>query len=257
MDVITIPSLFDNYAYLIVNDATGEAAVVDPAEAWPVLRLVQGRRLKLTAVLCTHHHQDHVGGIDELLDEFPDLRVVGFRPDRQRIPLLNELLDDGDEFTVCGQQCSIMQTPGHTTTSVVYRFGEHLFVGDTLFGAGCGRLFEGTAAQMADSLAKIVACGERTRLYFGHEYTMVNLRFAQQLEPGNGAIGERLQAVAELRRTERPSSPSAVSEELQTNPFLRVQQKELIDTLAARHGLTDHSPLSVFQTVRQLRNDFS
>jgi hydroxyacylglutathione hydrolase len=257
MDVITIPSLFDNYAYLIVNGATGEAAVVDPAEAWPVLREVQGRGLKLTAVLCTHHHQDHVGGIDELLDEFPDLRVIGFQQDRQRIPLLNELFDDGGEFTVCGQQGSIIHTPGHTTTSVVYRFGEHLFVGDTLFGAGCGRLFEGTVAQMADSLAKIVACGDRSRLYFGHEYTMVNLRFAQQLEPGNAALAERMKAVAELRRTERPSSPSTVAEEVQTNPFLRVQQQELIDTLTVRHGLTDHAPLSIFRTVRQLRNDFS
>ncbi len=257
MDVITIPCLFDNYAYLIVNGATGEAAVVDPAEAWPVLREVQGRGLRLTAALCTHHHQDHVGGIDELLDEFSDLRVIGFQQDRQRIPMLNELLDDDGEFSVCGLQGSIMHTPGHTTTHVVYRFGEHLFVGDTLFGAGCGRLFEGTAAQMVDSLAKIVACGDQSHLYFGHEYTMVNLRFAQQLEPENVALAERMKAVAELRRTERPSSPSTVAEEVQTNPFLRVQERELIGTLAARYGLTDHAPLSVFRTVRQLRNDFS
>ncbi len=256
MEIITIPCLFDNYAYLVRHEERQDVIVIDPAESWPVLRELQSRDLTLTAVLCTHHHRDHVGGIEELLEEFPDLRVLGFEADRQRIPELNELLKEGDTIFISGLSGQVLRTPGHTETSLAYRFGDELFVGDTLFGAGCGRLFEGTAEQMMGSLARIVACGEQVRLYFGHEYTMKNLRFAAQLEPDNRDIEQRIKRVAELRDRARPSAPSTVVEELRTNPFLRCDTPAVIDSLAAEVGLVDRSPRAVFRALRELRNDF-
>ncbi len=257
MDIITIPCLYDNYSYLLIDSEQRQAAVVDPGEAWPVLREIQGRDLQLAAVLCTHHHHDHVGGIDDLLDQFPAARVFGFHADAPRISQLTDSLQDGEELAVCGQPCTVLHTPGHTTNSIVYRCGDDLFVGDTLFGAGCGRLFEGTAEQLAASLARIVACGPQARVHFGHEYTMQNLRFASQMEPGNEQVVERMQRVAEMRQVGRPSTPSTVAEELATNPFLRVDAEEIIATLREQHGVADHSPLAVFRSLRQLRNEFS
>jgi len=257
MSVVTIPCLYDNYSYLLVNETSGECAVVDPSEAWPVLREVESRGLRLGAVLCTHHHQDHIGGLEDLLQECGELRVLGHQFDLERIPQLTELLPDGAAISVCGLTGSVRHVPGHTTTSVFYRFARHLFVGDTLFGAGCGRLFEGTAAQMLNSLARITEVEKDCRIYFGHEYTGINLRFARQVEPGNPAIGERQARVEELRKKELPSAPSTLTEELNTNPFLRVEQPEIIDYLAREHGFTGTAPVEVFGALRQLRNHFS
>lgn len=257
MEIVTIPCLYDNYSYLIIGDNRIDTAVVDPSEAWPVMRELERRKLSLAAVFCTHHHQDHIGGIDDLLDTYPHLRIIGFRKDVGRIPKLTELLDDGDSITVGSISGKIFHTPGHTSASVVFHIGNKLFVGDTLFGAGCGRLFEGTAEQMVASLARIVSCGPGTGLYFGHEYTALNLRFAAGVDATNDAIRKRAGIVDELRAGGKPSSPSTIEQELATNPFLRVTEPGIIDYLESQVGLKSHGPVEVFAAIRALRNHFS
>lgn len=258
MDVVVVPCLFDNYAYIIYNEATREAAVVDPSEAWPVKRELGERGLMLTSVLCTHHHHDHIGGVDDLLDDGPDnIRVMGYRGEANRISQLNELLDDGDTVTVCGISGQVFHTPGHTTGGMVYHVGDCVFTGDTLFGAGCGRLFEGTAGQMMRSLQKITACGKDKKLYFGHEYTLTNLRFAAGIDPENEAVKKRFQHIENKRENGEPSAPSTVAEELLTNPFLRCGETSIISGLENRNLLKDSDPETVFAQIRELRNRFS
>lgn len=257
MEILTIPCLYDNYAYLIVNDKSREAAVVDLPEAWPVMRELSARELTLTAVLCTHHHQDHIGGLDDLLDEYEELAVYGFHEDRKRIPYLNVFLKDNDQFKVCGFNAQLLHTPGHTSTSVVFQAGDHFFVGDTLFGAGCGRLFEGTPEQMVRSLDRIAGCSTDSKIYFGHEYTELNLRFAAEVDPLNQAIGKRQSMVSALRQKGLPSSPSTLADELATNPFLRVEDTSVIAHLKAVQQLSRTDRVSVFAALREKRNHFS
>ena len=197
MEIVVIPCLYDNYSYLVVHG--NKAAVVDPSEAWPVMKVVDDRGLKLSAVLCTHHHHDHIGGLPDLLDEYGTLEVYGFFQDRKRIPLMTRPLRDNERFSVCGLDVDVFHTPGHTSTHVVFHIEGHLFVGDTLFGGGCGRLFEGTAEQMVHSLDRILSCGKQSRIYFGHEYTELNLRFAAQVDPSNPAIS----VIPHQRRNQR------------------------------------------------------
>ncbi len=257
MEIITVACLYDNYAYLIVNKHSAEAAVVDVPEAWPVMRELSDRGLQLTTVLCTHHHSDHIGGLDELLDEYGQLRIVGFHGDTKRIPQLNELLRDEDRFQVCGYHGRLLHTPGHTSTSVVFQVEDHLFVGDTLFGAGCGRLFEGTPEQMVDSLDRITAFSTDSRIYFGHEYTELNLRFAAEVDPTNPAITGRRERVAELRAEGLPSAPSTLAEELATNPFLRIEDESVIEQLRTGQGIDGSDRVAVFAALREKRNQFS
>lgn len=257
MEIITIPCLYDNYSYLIIGENKAGVAVVDPSEAWPVMRELQSRGVELDAVLCTHHHHDHIGGIDDLLEEFPDLRVVGFKEDANRIPQLTELLGDEESFSVGSLSGVMFHTPGHTSTSVVFQVSNKLFVGDTLFGGGCGRLFEGTAEQMSGSLARIAERGPGTELYFGHEYTGLNLRFAAQVDPGNPAIPQRAGMVEKLRENNKPSSPSTIEQEFETNPFLRSREPGIIAYLEKQGGLPDHDPVTVFAALREIRNHFS
>lgn len=257
MEIITVACLYDNYAYLIVNENSAEAAVVDAPEAWPVIRELSDRELKLTTVLCTHHHSDHIGGLDDLLDEYGPLRIVGFGEDKKRIPQLNELLRDEDRFQVCGYHGRLLHTPGHTSTSVVFVVEDHLFVGDTLFGAGCGRLFEGTPQQMVDSLGRIAACSRDSKIYFGHEYTELNLRFAAEVDPTNPAITGRRDRVAGLRAEGRPSAPSTLAEELATNPFLRIDDAAVIEQLGTGQRIDGTDRVAVFAALREKRNHFS
>ena len=257
MKVIVVPCLQDNYSYLLFDEQSGEAAVVDPSEAWPVLRELEKRQLRLQAVLCTHHHADHVGGLETLLEERGRVRVIGFEGDHSRIPLLNELLADGQAFSVCGVSGRMLHTPGHTTGGVVYHLENHLFTGDTLFCGGCGRLFEGTAAQMLASLDKLMGCDPETLIYCGHEYTAVNLKFACQVEPENQETAKRLARVQEERARGLPSVPSTLADERKTNPFLRCREPAFIQRVQANHALKDTGPEALFAFVRGLRNNFS
>ena len=255
MEVVVVPCLYDNYSYLIINGK--QAAVVDPSEAWPVMNLIEDRGLELSSVLCTHHHNDHIGGLPDLLDEYGSLDVYGFFQDRTRIPLITMPLQDNESFSVCGLAASVIHTPGHTSTHVVFRLEDHLFVGDTLFGAGCGRLFEGTAEQMVNSLDRIIDCGSQCRIYFGHEYTELNLRFAALVDPANQTIGKRATQVSEMRREDRPSAPSTLKEEFDTNPFLRIEDSAIIEQLEKEGRLDSSDRVAVFAALREQRNNFS
>jgi hydroxyacylglutathione hydrolase len=258
-DVVPVPQLSDNYAYLIVDPATGEAGVVDCAEAPRVLDEAGRRRVQLRAALATHHHFDHVGGNLDLLSALPELRVYGSADDAPRIPGITDRLREGDRLTVGGLDATVIMIPAHTSGHVAYHFPaeQMVFTGDTLFAGGCGRLFEGDAAQMMASLARLAELPDETRVYCGHEYTEKNLRFAVTLEPANQPLREKLARVEALRRAGKPTVPSTLAEERATNPFLRVDSPELRASVRARvPDLRVDDPVAVFAAVRRLKDDF-
>lgn len=255
MRVIQIPLLRDNYGYLIVCEKTGEAAVVDPSEAEPVLKQVEREKVSLKAILNTHHHRDHTGGNSGLLERRA-LEVYGHIVDKGRIPGLSHPLDDGDEVRIGEHKGKVLFIPGHTKGHVAYLFDNNLFCGDTLFTAGCGRLFEGTAEQMHDSLNRLQQLPAETLVYCGHEYTEKNLRFAMTLEPDNKKLAEKLEKVRSLRAKGISTVPSTMAEEKETNPFLRWDSKEIQGSLKRGFPKLGLDPVSVFAKVRELKDQF-
>lgn len=254
MKIIPVPCSFDNYSYLLICQETGLGAVVDPTEAWPVMQEIEKHGVTLKAILCTHHHQDHIGDIGVLVDEFGDLEVVCHTSDQQRISSANSLADDGSHIRIGNLEGTVLHTPGHTSGSICYNFRNSLFTGDTLFGAGCGRLFEGTPEQMLQSLEKILSsCNDDTKVYFGHEYTRKNLEFAMEIEPGNGDIKARLNL---LGTSEGLSTPSSLQVERRTNPFLRSAEESVKKGLELRGILGLEEKLDVFTQLRNLRNSY-
>ena len=259
MEIVPVPQLSDNYAYLLIDGETGEGAVVDCAEAAPVLAEARRRSVRLAAVLATHHHFDHVGGNADLLAAVPGLRVYGSADDAPRIPGITNRVRDGDPVEVGRMRGRVILIPAHTSGHVAYYFPTEraVFTGDTLFAGGCGRLFEGDAAQMMASLAKLAALPDDIRVYCGHEYTEKNLRFAATLEPGNRALQEKLAAVEKLRRAHRPTVPSTIAEEKATNPFLRTDSPELAASVRARRpDVPAGDRVALFAAVRQLKDRF-
>ena len=259
MDVFPIPQLSDNYAYLLVDPASGEAGIVDCAEAEPVLEEVARRGVSLRAVLATHHHFDHVGGNRDLLAKLPDLRVYGSADDAPKIPGITDRVNDGDPVQVGGVRGRVLFIPAHTSGHVAYWFPDQraVFTGDTLFAGGCGRLFEGDAAQMMSSLGKLAGLPDDTRVYCGHEYTEKNLEFALTLEPGNPALRAKMAAVQALRRAGKPTVPSTIEDEKETNPFLRTDSPELAASVRARvPGLPAGDRVALFAAVRGLKDRF-
>ena len=259
MEVVPVPQLTDNYAYLVIDPVSRDAAVVDCAEAAPVLREVDRHRIRLIGVLATHHHYDHVGGNLDLLAAHPGLRVHGSADDAPRIPGITHRLRDGDPVEVGSLRGRVIMIPAHTSGHVAYYFpGEHaVFTGDTLFAGGCGRLFEGDAAQMMGSLARLAELPDDTRVYCGHEYTEKNLRFAAMLEPGNRALADKLARVQAVRRTGGFTVPSTIGEERATNPFLRTDSGELAESVRARvPDLPPRDPVALFAAVRALKDRF-
>lgn len=257
MDVIPIPQLSDNYAYLIVDPASGDAGIVDCAQAAPVLAEVARRGVRLRTVLATHHHFDHVGGNRDLLEALPGLRVYGSADDAPRIPGITDRVHDGDAVEIGELHGRVIFIPAHTSGHVAYYFPEKrtVFTGDTLFAGGCGRLFEGDAAQMMHSLGRLAALPDDTRVYCGHEYTEKNLKFARTLEPGNPALEAKLASVGALRRAGKPTVPTTIGEERATNPFLRTDSHELAASVRARVGdLPAGDPIALFAAVRALKD---
>lgn len=255
MRIIQIPLLRDNYAYLAVCEKTNEAAVVDPSEAGPVIRQVEKERVILKAILNTHHHRDHTGGNVGLLERWP-LQVYGHRIDKERIPGLTDPLDEGNEIVIGELRAKVLFIPGHTKGHVAYLFENKLFCGDTLFTAGCGRLFEGTAEQMHDSLSRLKQLPADTLVYCGHEYTEKNLQFAMTVEPNNRKASQRLQRVRGLRAQGISTVPSTMAEERETNPFLRWDSNEIQANLRSRFPSIGSDPVSVFAKVRELKDQF-
>ncbi len=257
MQVIPIAQLTDNYAYLVVDEPTGKAAVVDCAEAEPVLRTVREADVELVAILPTHHHWDHIGGNEDLLRRRP-LEVYGYEGQGHRIPGCTREVKDGDTIHVGGLGARIVFIPAHTAGHVAYHFEPEraVFTGDTLFAGGCGRLFEGDAAMMIRSLSKLMTLPDDTRVYFGHEYTEKNLRFALTLEPGNRALQQKHAWAVEQMRNNRSTVPTTISSEKETNPFLRWNSPELRATLQQRFPDLPLDDVSVFAKTRALKDAF-
>ena len=259
MEIVPVPQLADNYAYLLIDPASREAAVVDCAEAAAVLAEAERRGARLTAVLATHHHFDHVGGNPDLLAALPGLRVYGSADDAPHIPGITDRVRDGDPVPVGLLRGRAIMIPAHTSGHVAYHFPSvrAVFTGDTLLAAGCGRLFEGDAAQMMASLARLAALPDDTRVYCGHEYTEKNLRFAAMLEPGNRTLAAKLAAVQALRREGKFTVPSTIGEEKVTNPFLRIDSPELAASVRAQiPELLPADPVALFAAVRALKDRF-
>jgi len=225
MRIVQIPLLRDNYGYLVQCRQTNTTAIIDPSEADPVWQRAEQEKVSLTTILNTHHHRDHTGGNEGLLAK-QQLKVYGHKSDRERIPGLTDAIEEGDEIQIGSLKAKVFFIPGHTTGHVAYLFGNALFCGDTLFTAGCGRLFEGTAEQMYANMQRIAALPGDVRIYCGHEYTLANGRFAEHAEPDNLAVRERLAQVKSLRDQGKITLSTTVAEERETNPFVRATNSE-------------------------------
>ncbi len=257
MKVIPVPCLKDNFAYLLICEETGQAGVVDPSEAAPVLQAVQQARVELVAILNTHHHWDHIGGNKALLARLPSLAVYGHASDKGRIDGQTQFLNTGDHFRIGKLEVRALHNPGHTTGAVSYVAQDAVFTGDTMFAAGCGRLFEGTPQMMHESLCTVIGgLPERTRVFFGHEYTEANLRFAAHVEPDNRDVRAKLEAVRTLRAAGRFTTPSTLAEEWRTNPFMRSDSPTIRATVKQADPANDLSPVHVLAVVRELKNRF-
>lgn len=249
-----IPAFDDNYIWLLTEGA-GTATAVDPGDDEPLVETLRARGLTLTSVLVTHHHQDHTGGIAGLLAAYPALRVHG-PPDR-RIPGLTDRVQGGDWVQPAGlaSRFQVLDLPGHTATHVGYLGAGLLFCGDTLFGAGCGRVFDGTVEQLAHSLERIAALPSETLCCCAHEYTLANLGFALWVEPDSAALATRLDADRQRREMGQPTLPTRLASELATNPFLRTRVPGVIAAAESFAGRPLDSSTAVFATLRRWKDE--
>ena len=255
-----VPAFQDNYLWVIHNGR--HAAVVDPGDATPVIEYLNSNGLALAAIICTHHHADHVGGVEQLLD-FLQLRgrIPVYGPANERIPARTQALRETDRIVVpfLDLTFDVLDVPGHTAGHIAYVGHGLLFCGDTLFACGCGRLFEGTAEQMTDSLAKLKRLPPQTKVFCAHEYTMANIKFAEAVEPDNADLKLRKAFCAAKRHRHLPTVPSTIHLELATNPFLRWEQPAVQAAAAARLNRDigpNPAPALVFGAIRDLKNHF-
>ncbi|MGL5033180.1 MAG: hydroxyacylglutathione hydrolase [Microcystaceae cyanobacterium] len=257
MQIQRLPALSDNYIFLLYDAQTQTAAVVDPAEAQPVLAALASLGANLVAIFNTHHHGDHIGANLELIKRFPQLTVYAGAEDRGRIPGQQIYLQEGDRVHFADREAVVYFIPGHTRAHIAYYFapeksGEtgELFCGDTIFAGGCGRLFEGTPTQMVNSIAKLRALPDQTRVWCAHEYTLGNLKFALTIEPENLDLQNRFQKVTEQRSRLEATIPSLLGEEKKTNPFLRWDQASVKKAIALEE------PHRVFGKLRGMKDNF-
>jgi hydroxyacylglutathione hydrolase len=266
MRVERIPTLRDNYTYLAIDEDSNEAAVVDAPELDPVVERIEALGVRLTQVLSTHHHWDHSAANPELAKRY-GVPVLGHRSDAERIPGFTDGLEEGDRVRIGGLEARVVFIPAHTRGHIAYVFPDAVFCGDCLFAAGCGRLFEGTPAMMHEALnKKLRTLPDATRVYCGHEYTQNNLRFALEVEPGNAALRRKLEQVQRTRSKaagdwhqagpEEFTIPSTIGEEKATNPFMRVDSPEIIESVRKRYPGTATDPVTILGRVREMKDHF-
>ena len=252
MHVVPVPALADNYIWLLYDDA-GDAIVVDPGEAAPIEAALDRRGLRLRAILLTHHHNDHIGGVADLLARGP---VPVYAPRDERIGHATQAVVDGDEVTIAqpSARFRVLEIPGHTRSHIAYVGAGMLLCGDTLFSMGCGRLFEGTPQQMLASLDRLADLPGELKVCCAHEYTAANGRFAQTVEPANAALAQRVEQVRALREQAQPTLPVALATERATNPFLRVDNHDVAQW-CTRHGAAADR-VSRFAALRAAKDEF-
>ena len=253
LEIETIPCLSDNYAYLAHDPDTGMTAAIDVPEAGPVLAMLDEKDWVLSHILITHHHADHVDGVPELLEN-THAKVVGAAADAHRLPPLDIAVEDGDSIIIGNATAEVLDVSGHTVGHIAFHFpeSEAVFTADSLMALGCGRVFEGTMAQMWDSLSKLAALPPDTAVYSGHEYTLNNAKFALTIDPENPALTSRAAAVEAARAKGHPTVPSKLSEELATNPFLRAADP----AVQANLDMTGRDPADVFSEIRRRKDSF-
>ncbi|QGX97381.1 hydroxyacylglutathione hydrolase [Roseovarius faecimaris] len=253
LELVTIPCLSDNYAYLIHDAQSGETAAIDVPEAGPILQALENKGWTLSHILLTHHHYDHIDGVPELLAKAP-ARVIGAAADAHRLPTLDQAVSEGDTITVGGETGHVIDVSGHTVGHIAFHFPESrlVFTADSLMALGCGRLFEGTAAQMHGSLSKLAALPGDTIVCSGHEYTASNAKFALTIDPGNAQLISRADAVHEARARGEATVPSRLSDEMATNPFLRASDPDI----QAGLGMQGADPVDVFAEIRARKDRF-
>lgn len=253
LEILTIPCLSDNYAYLAHDPATGETAAVDVPEAAPILQALEIKGWTLSHILLTHHHYDHIEGVPELLAKHP-AKVVGAAADAHRLPPLDIAVAEGDQVQIGGETGQVIDVSGHTVGHIAFYFpgSAAVFTADSLMALGCGRVFEGTMPQMWESLSKLAALPPDTTVCSGHEYTQANANFAMTIDPDNPALISRAEAVAAARAKGQPTVPSQLSEELATNPFLRATDP----AIQARLGMTGRPAAEIFAEIRGRKDKF-
>ncbi|WP_413113899.1 hydroxyacylglutathione hydrolase [Thaumasiovibrio sp. DFM-14] len=251
LTIKSIPAFNDNYIWLIHNPE-GQAIVVDPGVAEPVLKWLEKHQMRLDAILITHHHADHTGGISELKRQFPECQVIG--PKHDPVPGLSVTVDEQDQLELFGVNFTVWHIPGHTAGHIAYIGDNKLFCGDTLFSAGCGRIFEGTYEQMYHSLQRLATLPDNTLIFCAHEYTSSNLAFALTVEPGNQELSEYRDQVNLLRAREMPTLPSTIGKEKAINPFLRCTQTNVIQSVSDRTQCKGE--LETFTELRRWKDNF-
>ena len=255
LEIIPLPALKDNYIWLLKNKISRHVAIVDPSEAEPVLELIKSEGLIPIAIMITHHHWDHVGGIPAITEQF-DIPV--YTPKTETVTGSTNPVGEGDVVPLpeLALNLKIMDVPGHTSGAIAYYNNDMVFSGDTLFTAGCGRMFEGTPPQMHASLSKFKTLADKALLYCGHEYTVGNLKFAASVEPENKAIQERLKLAEHARNLNQPTVPATLAAEKQTNPFLRCEERDVISAASHFAGNKLKDAAEVFAAVRQWKDNF-
>jgi hydroxyacylglutathione hydrolase len=253
LELVTLPALSDNYTYLLHDSQSGDTACIDVPEAGPILDELSKRGWTLTEIWLTHHHHDHVGGVDDLLAQY-DAKVTGAKADRHRLPSLNREVAEGDAFEFGGEVVEVLDVSGHTIGHVAFVLPEsgYAFTADSLMALGCGRLFEGTAAQMWESLQKLAALDPETLICSGHEYTQANARFALTIDPDNSDLKDRIERINSKRDSNEPTVPSKLSEEAATNPFLRAADPAIM----AHLDMIGAEPVDVFAEIRARKDRF-
>ena len=239
MRIEIIPCLQDNYSYLIIDESNNFACVVDPSESEPIINFLKNKNIKLKYILNTHHHYDHIGGNQELKKKYGSI-VVGFKADSKRIPGIDMLLEDNQIWKAENFIAKIIHIPGHTTGHICFHFFKEklAFTGDTLFSLGCGRLFEGTYAEMFNSLNKIKSLPEKTKIYCGHEYTLNNAKFCIEQDPHNRNLKKKLDEIKKKIKDGLPTIPSTIKDELNCNIFLKAKD---LKTFSKLRDLKDNS----------------